>query len=206
MKIIVDAFGGDNAPAAVVEGCIDALKKYPDMSVTLCGDEERIKAELEKYRYDVERVDILHAPEIISCDEQPTFAIRKKKDSSIVVGMNLVKNKEADAKKKELADAKNEAEQIINMTEKAIKDLGDKVTDSDKKEAEELIEKTKKAMEGEDAKEITEAKDKLLEKANALATKVYESTAKEGQENTTTEEAPKEDKKDDVVDAEFEEK
>ena len=67
------------------------------------------------------------------------------------------------------------------MTEKAIKDLGDKVTDSDKKEAEELIEKTKKAMEGEDAKEITEAKDKLLEKANALATKVYESTAKEGQ-------------------------
>ena len=116
------------------------------------------------------------------------------------------KNKEADAKKKELADAKNEAEQIINMTEKAIKDLGDKVTDSDKKEAEELIEKTKKAMEGEDAKEITEAKDKLLEKANALATKVYESTAKEGQENTTTEGAPKEDKKDDVVDAEFEEK
>lgn len=116
------------------------------------------------------------------------------------------KNKESDAKKKELADAKNEAEQIINMTEKAIKDLGDKVTDSDKKEAEELIEKAKKAMEGEDAKEITEAKDKLLEKANALATKVYESTAKEGQENTTTEEAPKEDKKDDVVDAEFEEK
>ena len=116
------------------------------------------------------------------------------------------KNKEADAKKKELADAKNEAEQIINMTEKAIKDLGDKVTDSDKKEAEELIEKTNKAMEGEDAKEITEAKDKLLEKANALATKVYESAAKEGQENTTTEEAPKEDKKDDVVDAEFEEK
>ena len=116
------------------------------------------------------------------------------------------KNKEADAKKKELADAKNEAEQIINMTEKAIKDLGDKVSDSDKKEAEELIEKTKKAMEGEDAKEITEAKDKLLEKANALATKVYESAAKEGQ-TANAEEAPKEDKKDDnVMDAEFEEK
>ena len=116
------------------------------------------------------------------------------------------KNKEADAKKKELADAKNEAEQIINMTEKAIKDLGDKVTDSDKKEAEELIEKTKKAMEGEDAKEITEAKDKLLEKANALATKVYESAAKEGQ-TANAEETPKEDKKDDnVMDAEFEEK
>ena len=87
MRIAVDAFGGDNAPAAVVEGCIDALKKYPDMSVTLCGDEKRIKAELEKYRYDVARVDILHAPEIISCDEQPTFAIRKKKDSSLVKAM-----------------------------------------------------------------------------------------------------------------------
>ena len=117
------------------------------------------------------------------------------------------KNKEADAKKKELADAKNEAEQIINMTEKAIKDLDDKVSDSEKKEAEELIEKTRKAMEGEDAKSINEAKDKLLEKANALATKVYESAAKENQSESTTEEQPKEDKKDDnVMDAEFEEK
>ena len=117
------------------------------------------------------------------------------------------KNKEADAKKKELADAKNEAEQIINMTEKAIKDLDDKVSDSEKKEAEELIEKTKKAIEGEDAKSINEAKDKLLEKANALATKVYESAAKENQSESTTEEQPKEDKKDDnVMDAEFEEK
>ena len=116
------------------------------------------------------------------------------------------KNKEADAKKKELADAKNEAEQIINMTEKAIKDLGDKVSDSDKKEAEELIEKTKKAMEGEDAKVITEAKDKLLEKANVLATKVYESAAKESQNTNTEDSTKEEDKKDDVVDAEFEEK
>ena len=92
------------------------------------------------------------------------------------------------------------------MTEKALKDLGEKVTDSDKKEAEDLMEETKKAIETEDVEKINKAKDKLLEKANALATKVYESTAKEGQENTTTEEAPKEDKKDDVVDAEFEEK
>ena len=62
-------------------------------------------------------------------------------------------------------------------------------------------------MEGEDAKSINEAKDKLLEKANALATKVYESAAKENQSESTTEEQPKEDKKDDnVMDAEFEEK
>ena len=92
------------------------------------------------------------------------------------------------------------------MTEKAIKDLGDKISDSDKKEAEELIEKTKKAMEGEDAKVITEAKDKLLEKANALATKVYESAAKESQNTNTEDSTKEEDKKDDVVDAEFEEK
>ena len=119
------------------------------------------------------------------------------------------KNKEADAKKKELADAKNEAEQIINMTEKAIKDLGDKVTDSDKKEAEELIEKTKKAMEGEDAKEITEAKDKLLEKANALATKVYEEAAKNSEANnneSTTTEDTKNNNDDDVQEANYEEK
>ena len=103
MRIAVDAFGGDNAPAAVVEGCVDALKKYPDMSVTLCGDEERIKAELEKYQYDVARVDILHAPEIISCDEQPTFAIRRKKDSSLVKAMELVRD--GDAMRAALRDA-----------------------------------------------------------------------------------------------------
>ena len=117
-------------------------------------------------------------------------------------------NKEEDEKKKALADAKNEAEQIIFMTEKAIKDLGDKVTDSDKKEAEELIEKTKKAIEKEDVEEIKNAKDKLLEKANAFASKVYEEAAKNNQpaENTDNNE-PKDDKKDDnVVDADYEEK
>ena len=118
------------------------------------------------------------------------------------------KNKEADAKKKELADAKNEAEQIIFMTEKAIKDLGDKVSDSDKKEAEDLMEEVKKAIETEDAQKIKTSKDKLLEKANALASKVYEEAAKNNQgasEGETKEEANK--KADDgVVDAEYEEK
>lgn len=64
------------------------------------------------------------------------------------------------------------------MTEKALKDLGEKVTDSDKKEAEDLMEETKKAIETEDVEKINKAKDKLLEKANALATKVYEEAAK----------------------------
>ena len=119
------------------------------------------------------------------------------------------KNKEADTKKKEVADAKNDAEQVIFMTEKAIKDLGDKVSDSDKKEAEDLISDTKKALEGEDAEAINKAKDKLLEKANALASKVYEEAAKnQNATNENTTENKEEDKKsnDDVVDAEYEEK
>ena len=121
------------------------------------------------------------------------------------------KNKEADAKKKEVADAKNDAEQVVFMTEKALKDLGEKVSDSDKKEAEELMEETKKAIETEDVEKINKAKDKLLEKANALATKVYEEAAKNNQNNTETTEEPKEETKtkkndDGVVDAEYEEK
>ena len=119
-------------------------------------------------------------------------------------------NKEKDAKVKELADAKNDAEQVVFMTEKAIKDLGDKVSDSDKKEAEELMDKVKKAIEKEDLEEIKSSKDKLLEKANQFASKVYEEAAKanqgtEGAENTNTDSSAKKDD-DGVVDADFEEK
>ena len=115
-------------------------------------------------------------------------------------------NKEKDEKAKELADAKNDAEQIIFMTEKAIKDLGDKVSESDKTEAEELIEKVKKAIESEEVEEIKSSKDKLLEKANALASKVYEEAAKNNQNNEGNEDNTTEDKNDDnVVDADYEE-
>ena len=118
-------------------------------------------------------------------------------------------NKEEDNKKKEAADTKNEAEQVIFMTEKAIKDLGDKVTDKDKSEAEKLIDKTKKALEGDDLDKIKDAKDELLKKANELATKVYEEAAKQNQtnEDTSNSDEKTDDKnKDDVVDAEYEEK
>ncbi|MBR3161437.1 MAG: molecular chaperone DnaK [Bacilli bacterium] len=114
-------------------------------------------------------------------------------------------NKEEDEKKKDLADAKNDAEQIIFMTEKAIKDLGDKVSDDDKKEAEELIDKTRKAIESENVDDIKSTKDKLLEKANAFASKVYEEAAKN---NQTAANEDSDNKKDDdnVVDADYEEK
>ena len=116
-------------------------------------------------------------------------------------------NKEEDEKKKELADAKNDAEQVIFMTEKAIKDLGDKVSKDDKEEAEKLIEKTRKAIEKEDVEKIKESKDKLLEKANQFASKVYEESAKNSQTESSNEEEPKDNKKDDnVVDADYEEK
>ena len=115
-------------------------------------------------------------------------------------------NKEADNKKKEEADAKNDAEQVVFMTEKAIKDLGDKITDKEKEEAEKLIDKTKKALEGSDIEEIKKAKDELLAKANELATKVYEEAAKTNQNTEGAEEVKEENKNDDVVDAEFEEK
>ena len=119
-------------------------------------------------------------------------------------------NKEKDAKKKEEADAKNDAEQVVLMTEKALKDLGDKVSKDEKEETEKLIDKTKKAIESNDVEEIKKAKDELLTKANALATKVYEEASKkqESEKSNTTEEENTNNKKndDDVVDAEFEEK
>ncbi len=119
-------------------------------------------------------------------------------------------NKEADLKRKEAADTKNEAEQTIFMTEKAIKDLGDKVDAKEKEEAENLIKELREALDKEDIEDIKKKKDALLEKANALASKVYEEIAKgmqEKQASETPENNTKEDnKKDDVVDAEFEEK
>ena len=114
-------------------------------------------------------------------------------------------NKEADEKRKALADAKNEAEQMIFATEKAIKDLGDKVDSKDKEKAEEQIKELKEVLEKEDVEEINKKKEALMETANALATKVYEEAAKQAQ--TENSESTEETKKDNnVKDAEFEEK
>ena len=90
-------------------------------------------------------------------------------------------NKEADAKRKEEAEVKNETEQMIFTSEKAIKDLGDKVTEDEKKEINELIDNAKKAMEGSDIEAIKASKDKLSEKAMALSARVYEEAAKASQ-------------------------
>ena len=94
-------------------------------------------------------------------------------------------NKEADEKRKEAVETKNEAEQLIFQTEKALKDLKDKVDDKEKEEAEALIEELRDAIKEEDLDEIKEKKEKLQEKTMALATKVYEQAAKERQSEET---------------------
>lgn len=95
-KVVVDAFGGDHAPSAVIEGCVMGLEANPDLSVILTGDEETIRSELSKYTYDTGRVSIKHAPDVITNCEAPVQAVRRKKQSSLVVALETVAAKEAD--------------------------------------------------------------------------------------------------------------
>mgnify|MGYP005792856815 FL=1 len=116
-------------------------------------------------------------------------------------------NKEEDKKRKEEADLKNDAESLVNQTEKSLKDLGDKVSDKEKEEAEDLVKELKEALEKDDIDEIKEKKDKLQEKAMALATKVYENVQKErGNDDNNSDSSSDNDGKEHVTDAEFEEK
>jgi len=116
-------------------------------------------------------------------------------------------NREADNKRKEEAEVKNEAEQLVFQTEKSIKDLGDKIEANDKEKAESEIKELKEALEKNDLEDIKAKKEKLTETAMAFATKVYEEAAKQANENNeTNENNDSQDKKDDVIDAEFEEK
>lgn len=97
IKIAVDAMGGDNAPGEIVKGAVEALEERSEIKIILIGKEDNIRQELRKYTYNNERVEIVNATEEIGFDEPPVMAIRTKKDSSIVVGMNLVKSQKADA-------------------------------------------------------------------------------------------------------------
>lgn len=96
-NIALDAMGGDHAPGEIVKGAIDAVLKEPNMKVFLVGKEDLINKELSKYQYPKEQVKVVAASEIIEMAEVPTNAIRKKKDSSMVVGMKMVKEGKADA-------------------------------------------------------------------------------------------------------------
>lgn len=98
-KVVValDAMGGDYAPAETVKGAVEAVGEYPEIRVILVGKETAIKKELEQYSYDRESIGVVNATEIIDMGEVPTKAVREKKDSSLVVAMNLVREGKADA-------------------------------------------------------------------------------------------------------------
>lgn len=96
-KVALDAMGGDNAPAEIVKGAVDAVSSREDIKVFLVGQEDVVREELQKYPYPQERIEVVDAPEVIEMAEPPVQAIRKKKQSSLVVGMNMVKQREADA-------------------------------------------------------------------------------------------------------------
>lgn len=96
-RVALDAMGGDNAPCEPVKGAVDAVLSRRDIKVFLVGQEDVIGAELAKYTYPKEQIEVVHAEEVIETAEAPVLAIRRKKQSSIVLGMNMVKQKEADA-------------------------------------------------------------------------------------------------------------
>lgn len=96
ITVAVDAMGGDHAPDEIIKGAVEAVNERKDIKVLLTGKKEQIEAELKKYSFAADQIGIVNAAEVIETGEPPVNAIRKKKDSSIVVGMNLVKNGGAD--------------------------------------------------------------------------------------------------------------
>lgn len=97
VKVALDAMGGDNAPGEIIKGAIDALKERDNLFVYVVGKKDIIEEQLASYTYDKNRLEVVDATEVIDTAEPPVMAIRKKKDSSIVKGMNMVKDKTCDA-------------------------------------------------------------------------------------------------------------
>ncbi len=91
MKVVIDAFGGDNAPLEIIEGAILALNKHKDLEIILCGKENEIKKILGKR---TDRIEIVNADDVITNEDQPTEAIRHKKDSSLVKAYDILKERE----------------------------------------------------------------------------------------------------------------
>ena len=97
VKVALDAMGGDNAPVAIVQGAVDAINVSKDIKVYLVGKEALVREELAKYNYDANQIEVVDAAEVIEMAESPVMAIRKKKDSSIVKALHLVKDGTCDA-------------------------------------------------------------------------------------------------------------
>lgn len=92
IKIILDCYGGDHSPQANIDGAIAALETNPGLFLILTGDEAELKAALAGRNYDASRLEIVHAPDVIGCDERPTDAIRFKKESSMVKAVRLLRD------------------------------------------------------------------------------------------------------------------
>ena len=97
VSVAVDAMGGDNAPLEIVKGVVDALHDAEDIQVSLVGKEEEIKEALKGLSYDESRLKIVNATEVIEMAEPPVMAVRRKKDSSIVKALHMVRDGECDA-------------------------------------------------------------------------------------------------------------
>ncbi|MEG0156053.1 MAG: phosphate acyltransferase PlsX [Anaerovoracaceae bacterium] len=95
MRVILDGMGGDNAPVEMVKGAVEASKLVDDQ-ICIVGKEDLINAELAKYEYDQEKITVIHAEEVIENEDAPVKAVRTKKDSSMVKGINMVKSGEGD--------------------------------------------------------------------------------------------------------------
>ena len=95
MRIILDGMGGDNAPDEIVRGAVEASKLIED-EIVIVGDGDKIEFQLKKYKYSDEKISVKHASEVIENDDAPVRAVRRKKDSSMVVGLNMVKSGEGD--------------------------------------------------------------------------------------------------------------
>ncbi|HGM3505695.1 TPA: phosphate acyltransferase PlsX [Clostridioides difficile] len=96
MKIVIDGMGGDNAPKSNVEGAVKAIKEY-QVDLIITGDKDLLEKEFSNYEFDRNKLEIVHTTEIIENEDKPVKAIRSKKDSSMVVALNLVKEGKADA-------------------------------------------------------------------------------------------------------------
>lgn len=91
MKILIDAFGGDNAPSEIIAGTIDALNERKDFSAVLVGKQDQIEQCLKNHKYDADRISVINADDVITCEEEPTLAIRRKPNSSISVAFKELK-------------------------------------------------------------------------------------------------------------------
>ncbi len=95
-RAVLDAMGGDHSPEEMVLGAVNAVKEKNDLFVYIVGPEDRLKEELAKYDYPADRIDVIHAPDEITCHDAPVNAIRQKKESSMVIALNMVKEGKAD--------------------------------------------------------------------------------------------------------------